>query len=71
MNLEEKNQHYHNIFNILSDDNYSAQQKAQSILLYLENLLKEQEIQFKEAQDNHAVSGHSPANFKGLFRRST
>lgn len=71
MNFEENNKHYHQILDILSDNNYSVQQKTQSILLYLGDLLKEQEIQFKETQDSHTVSGYPPANFKGLFRRST
>lgn len=63
----EKNQHYHNILAILSEDEYSTQQKAQQILLYLENLLQEQKIQEEEQQNN----GYSPTKFRGTFRRST
>ncbi len=65
MNLEEKNQHYHNILAILSKDEYSAQQKAQQIVLYLEDSLKEQKIQEEE------TNGYSSTKFKGSFRRST
>lgn len=65
MNAIEKNQYYHNILAILSKDEYSLQQKAQEIVIYLESIFEDKKMQEEENDI------YSSTKFTGSFRRTT
>jgi len=71
MTPQEKNNHYHNILAILRQKDYTDQQVAEEIVLYLENFLKEEQIKQEELQNSNTVQGYSPSKFRGSFRRTT
>lgn len=64
MNAIEKNQYYHNILAILSKDEYSLQQKAQEIVIYLESIFEDKKMQEEE-------NIYASTKFTGSFRRTT
>jgi len=71
MTPEEKNNHYHNILAILRQSAYTDQQMVQEILLYFENLLKEEKIKTEKSQSYNVADEYSQDKFRGLFRRVT
>ena len=72
MKLDQKNNIYHNILNIIKQSNLSDIDKAKEITLYLENLLNQQEQDYLEKEELYGGEGRPNLplpNFGKTFKR--